>query len=100
MWIRRPDGSAEVGLYRISYDYDPKTHGVTRRIALVSAGGSWGDEDGAANVMIENARKQAAEDRQRQAEQNAKLPSLNQIRGVTPSPKPSLPSPQITLPPA
>jgi hypothetical protein len=50
--------------------------------------------------MIENARKQAAEDRQRESEQNAKLPSLNQIRGGTPSPKPSPPSPQITLPPA
>jgi hypothetical protein len=100
MWIRRPNGSAEVGLYRVSYDYDPKTHGVTRSIALVSAGGNWGGEDGAANVMIENARKQAAEDRQREAEQNAKLPSLNQIRGATPSPKPSPPSPRITLPPA
>jgi hypothetical protein len=100
MWIRRPNGTAQVGLYRVSYDYDPKTHGVTRSIGLVSAGGNWGDEDGAANVMIENARKQAAEDRQREAEQNAKLPSLNQIRGGTPSPKPSPPSPQITLPPA
>jgi hypothetical protein len=99
MWIRRPNGSAQVGLYRVSYDYDPKTHGVTRSISLVSAGGNWGDEDGAANVMIENARKQAAEDRQRESEQNAKLPSLNQIRGGTPSPKPSPPSPQITLPP-
>jgi hypothetical protein len=97
MWIRRPNGTAQVGLYRVSYDYNPKTHGVTRSIALVSAGGDWGDEEGAANVMIENARKQAAEDRQREAEQNAKLPSLNQIRGATPSPKPS---PQITLPPA
>ena len=99
MWIRRPNGTAQVGLYRVSYDYDPKTHGVTRSIALVSAGGNWGDEEGAANVMIEQARKTAAEDRQREAEQNAKLPSLNQIRGA-PSPKPSPPSPQITLPPA
>ena len=100
MWIRRPNGTAQVGLYRVSYDYDPKTHGVTRSIALVSAGGNWGDEEGAANVMIENARKTAAADRQREEEQNAKLPSLNQIRGATPSPKPSPPSPQITLPPA
>jgi hypothetical protein len=100
MWIRRPNGTAQVGLYRVSYDYDPKTHGVTRSIALVSAGGNWGDEEGAANVMIEQARKTAAEDRQREEEQNAKLPSLNQIRGATPSPKPSPPSPQITLPPA
>jgi len=97
MWIRRPNGTAEVGLYRVSYDYDPTTHGVMRKIALVSAGGNWGDEEGAANVMIENAKKQADAERQRDAEQNTKLPSLNQIRGSSPSPKPG---PQITFPPA
>jgi hypothetical protein len=97
MWIRRPNGTAQVGLYSVSYDYDPKTHGVTRKVALVSAGGNWGDEEGAANVMIENARKQALEERAREQEQNAKLPSLNQIRGGSPSPKPG---PQITFPPA
>lgn len=97
MWIRRPDGSAEVGLYRVSYDYDPKTHGVTRKIALVSTGGNWGDEEGAANVMMANARKQALEEKQREEEQSSKLPSLNQIRGASPSPKPG---PQITFPPA
>jgi len=97
MWIRRPDGTAEVGLYSVSYDYDPKTHGVTRKIALVSAGGNWGNDEGAANVMIENARKSAQEEKQHEEEQNAKLPSLNQIRGASPSPKPE---PQITLPPA
>jgi len=97
MWIRRPNGTAEVGLYRVSYDYDPATHGVTRKIALVSAGGNWGDEEGAANVMVENARKQELEEKQRESEQNQKLPSLNQIRGSSPSPKPG---PQITFPPA
>ena len=34
MWIRKPDGSATVGLYRVTYDYDPKTQNVTRHIAL------------------------------------------------------------------
>jgi len=97
MWIRRPDGTAEVGLYRVSYDYDPKTHGVTRKVALVSAGGNWGNDEGAALVMIEQARKTAQEEKQHEEEQNAKLPSLNQIRGSSPSPKPE---PQITLPPA
>jgi hypothetical protein len=47
--------------------------------------------------MVENARKQELEERQREAEQNQKLPSLNQIRGSSPSPKPG---PQITFPPA
>ncbi len=96
MWIRRPDGTAQVGLYRVTYDYDPKTQDVTRRVALVSAGGSWANEPGAANVMIEEVNRQAAEAQKKAAEQNAKLPSLNQIRGVPPSPKPTAAS---TLPP-
>jgi hypothetical protein len=101
MWIRRRDGSAEAGLYRVYYDYDPKTAQVSRRVALISSGGSWANEQGAANVMIDlahkqavEAQKQAAEEQKKAQEQNAKLPSLNQIRGVhtaTPSPKPTLP---------
>ncbi len=95
MWIRHPNGAAQVGLYRITYDYDPKTQNVTRRIFLISAGGSWADAEGAANVMVDMEKKQAAAAaaaaaaaRKAQAEQNAKLPSLNEIRGV-PTPKPT-----------
>lgn len=95
MWIRKPDGSATVGLYRVTYDYDPKTKNVARRVALVSTGGNWGNEPGAATVMIQHAREQAVEQMKKQQQQNANLPSLNQIRGVTPSPKPA----QATLPP-
>lgn len=99
MWIRRPDGSAQVGLYRIAYDYNPKTQDVTRRISLISAGGSWADAEGAANVMVDMEKKQAAAaaaaQRKAQAEQNVKLPSLNEIRGK-PTPKPTL---APTLPP-
>lgn len=102
MWIRHPDGSAEVGLYRVSYDYDPKTKQITRRVALVSAGGSWANDEGAANVMIAHSHEQALEaqkawiEQQKKAQQrNAKLPSLNQIRGVSPSPSPK----SATLPP-
>jgi hypothetical protein len=103
MWIRHPDGSATVGLYRITYDYNPKTKGVSRHVAIISEGGSWANDPGAATVMIDMAKKQAAEaeaqaearQRKAQQEQNSKLPSLNQIRGV-PTPKPS---PLITLPP-
>lgn len=90
MWIRKPDGTAQVGLYRVVYDYDPKTKNVARHISLVKLGGSWGDSPGAATVMIENARKQAEEAQKRAQQQNAKLPSLNEIRGATPSPKPTL----------
>ncbi|MFY9719368.1 MAG: hypothetical protein WAK16_06960, partial [Candidatus Cybelea sp.] len=96
MWIRHPNGTAQVGLYRVTYDYDPKTQEVTRRVALISAGGSWGNEPGAATVMINLAKKEAEEAQHHAAEQNAKLPSLNEIRGATPSPKPTAAS---TLPP-
>jgi hypothetical protein len=94
MWIRHPNGTAQVGLYRVTYDYNPKTQDITRRVSLVSAGGNWGNQEGAANVMMEMARKQAAAARQAQ-QQNGKLPSLNQIRGVA-TPRPT---PAATLPP-
>jgi hypothetical protein len=100
MWIRRPDGTAQVGLYRITYDYNPKTQDVTRRVSLISAGGSWANDEGAANVMVEMERKQAAAaaeaQRRAQEQQNAKLPSLNEIRGLSPTPKPTI---GATLPP-
>jgi hypothetical protein len=95
MWIRKPDGTAEVGLYRVIYDFDPKTKKVTRRIALVSLGGNWGDDPGAANVMMDMAKKQAAEARQQAKAHNTQLPSLNEIRGA---PTPS-PAHNATLPP-
>jgi hypothetical protein len=105
MWIRKchTEGSttsctAEVGLYRITYDYNPKTTDVTRRVAIISRGGSWGDEPGAATVMMEMFRKQAAaaaEQERKAQEQNGKLPSLNQIRGMA-TPKPTA---APTLPP-
>lgn len=90
MWIRKPDGTVQVGVYRVTYDYDPGTKNVARHISLVKAGGNWADSPGAATVMIENARKQAEEAAKIRQEENAKLPSLNEIRGVTPSPKPTL----------
>lgn len=103
MWIRRPDGTAQVGLYRITYDYDPKTTNVARHVSLISAGGSWANDEGAANVMIGIAHKQAVEMQKaateaakKQQERNAKLPSLNEIRGSHPS---ASPSPKLTLPP-
>jgi hypothetical protein len=90
MWIRKQDGTAEVGRYTVSYDYDPKTHHVTRKITLLSAGGNWGDKEGAADVMMDTAKKEAAAAKQQQEAQRAKLPSLNQITGKkTPSPSPA-----------
>jgi hypothetical protein len=102
MWIRHPDGSADVGLYRVTYDYDPKTGNVARHVALISKGGSWANEPGAATLMINLAHKQAIEQakliqeqQKKQQEQNGKLPTLNQIRGVHESPSPK----SATLPP-
>jgi len=82
MWIRHPDGSAEVGLYRVTYDYDPKTKMVHRGIALVQAGGSWGNAEGAATQMIDTAKRESQE---RTKEQSRGLPPLNAIVGK-PSP--------------
>jgi len=95
MWIRKPDGTATVGLYRVTYDYDPKTKRVTRRVALVSQGGNWGDSPGAATVMMDMAKKQSEEAAKKAAQQNTKLPSLNEIRGA-PTPRPTH---NATLPP-
>jgi len=97
MWIRHPDGTAETGLYKVTYDYDPTTKKIDRKPSLVSAGGTWGNEEGAANQMIDVARKEAEEHQKHQQQQAqaqaSSLPSLQKIRGQsTPSPSPS-PSP-------
>lgn len=84
MWIRHPDGTAEVGLYRVTYDYDPKTHGVKRNVALVSRGGNWGDKPGAATDMMGKADAEARAWAEKQKTQNNSLPDLNKI--VSPSP--------------
>ena len=86
MWIRKPDGTADVGTFRVSFDYDPKTKKVSRNISLVSLGGNWGDQEGAANSMYEEAQRQLQEALKKQQQQNQSLPSLNQIRGNSPAP--------------
>ncbi len=78
MWIRHPDGSAEVGLYKITYDYNPATKKVHRDVALVKSGGNWGDQQGAADQMMDIANKEA---------HGQKLPPLDKIVG-SPSPHP------------
>lgn len=82
MWIRHPDGSAEVGLYKVTFDYTPANHAVHRRIALVKAGGNWGDKQGAADQMMDLYRKNESK-----GAVKPNLPSLNAITGE-PSPKP------------
>lgn len=85
MWIRRPNGSAEAGLFRVSYDYDPRTHAVTRVPSLVKAGGNWASKPGAATLIIADARKQVqalekrlqAEEAKRRAQNAKNLPDIN-----------------------
>jgi hypothetical protein len=82
MWIRHPDGSAEVGLYKVTYDYDPMHRTVSRGISLLSAGGDWGAKPGAADVMMNKADEEA---RAAQA-QAQNLPPLENIINATPTP--------------
>ncbi len=60
MFIRTADGMhAIVGLYRVTYDYDPRTTRARRSVNIVSRGGRWGNEEGAANSMKDIAVRQA-----------------------------------------
>jgi len=59
-FIRTEDGSAISGLYTLTYDYNPADKRVTRTVALVHAGGVDANAEGAALVMMEAARKEAA----------------------------------------
>ncbi|MBV8375140.1 MAG: hypothetical protein JO302_06485 [Candidatus Eremiobacteraeota bacterium] len=89
MWIRHPDGTATVGLFRVTYDYDPKTKIVHRGIVLVSEGGPWANDKGAANAMIDTAKKEALDAQKRHEVQGSSLPSLNEITGKSPTPSPT-----------
>lgn len=75
MWIRRPDGSAVVGVYRVTFNYNPHTKGIARTINLLKTGGNWGSDRGAALTLL---------DKSNQAPQ--KLPSLGHIVGPSKPP--------------
>jgi hypothetical protein len=59
-FIRTPDGHAVSGLYRMSYDYDPKTQKIRRTVSLIHAGGVDPKAPGAvvkmAQINLQNAR--------------------------------------------
>jgi hypothetical protein len=90
MWIRDQRGktvTAIVGLYRVNYNYNPATHSVKRTFSLIKRDGSWANEPGAANKIVDDAKKQAQAAQgalarlkaaqQKQAEQNKNLPDIN-----------------------
>lgn len=80
MWIRKPNGSATVGMYRVTYNYSPKTKHISRNIKLMYAGGSWGSDRGAALEMLDKAAAEKAKTPQ-------KLPSFGNI--VHPTARPT-----------
>jgi hypothetical protein len=50
-YIRTPDGRAISGVYRLAYDYDPRTKRVRRSVALLHAGGVDPNKLGAVDEM-------------------------------------------------
>lgn len=88
MWIRHPDGSAEVGLYQVKYDYNPHSEKVVRSIHLLRPGGSWANQMGAATDMMNKADAETRAYQQRMKNAGKNLPSLNQIVAPKKSPHP------------
>ena len=87
MWIRTADNTAIVGLYKVWYDYDPKTKKISRDQSLVKAGGDWGNQPGAATTMVNDANAEEAAYQKFLKDQARNLPPLDQIIG-SPSPHP------------
>jgi hypothetical protein len=87
-FIRKPDGGAVAGIYKLIYDYTPGSKNVRRNVQLLQSGGVNPDALGAVTVEMEkDAKRQAAEQKaeQTKAEQvKGKLPNFDQI--ATPKP--------------
>jgi hypothetical protein len=87
-FVRKPDGTAVAGVYRMNYDYDPKTKNVKRSVTLLQTGGVNANAVGLVDRMAE-ANKVAAEKVRKAMEarnkpvENVPLPFLS----PTPAPK-------------
>jgi hypothetical protein len=57
--IRTDDGKAVAGKYRLTYDYDPATVKVRRRVELLQRGGVDADAPGAVTRMLHDADQAA-----------------------------------------
>ncbi len=77
-FIRTPDGNVVLGTYRLTYDYDPTALTVHRDVALVKSGGVDPNAKGAANDMMEIARR------------NRERTPPPGLYGGTPAPAPSV----------
>ena len=86
MWIRHPDGSAQTGLYRVKYDYDPQTHNVARVPTLVKTGRKLGQRARSRNADRQGIETRSAVGRKapacraaraRQKKEAKNLPDIN-----------------------
>lgn len=57
-FIRRPDGTAVAGVYKLTYDYSPKTKDVRRDVQLVHAGGVDPNAKGYVTVELSKTKAQ------------------------------------------
>ncbi len=60
-FIRKADGSAVAGTFRLIYDYSPATHMVERHVVLVREGGVNPNAIGAVQEMMEATHKHHAQ---------------------------------------
>jgi hypothetical protein len=83
VFIRTPDGNAVSGTYRLSYDYDPKSHNVRRTVALIHAGGVDPNAIGAVNAMAEINRRRAQHPAQQEHAGTTPVNTLPDLRTIT-----------------
>ncbi len=86
-FIRKEDGTAISGVYRLTYDYSPVKGGVKRDVRLLSAGGVDPNAEGAALDMERKAARRAELDARKQ--KTVVLPDLKDVTKSTPRPKPT-----------
>jgi hypothetical protein len=80
-FIRKPDGSAISGLYRLSYDYDPADKRVRRDVALVRPGGVNPNALGAVDQELQKLAAEKARHRFDAHPTPSPLPDLKAITG-------------------
>ena len=80
-FIRRPDGSAVAGIYRMTYDYDPRRKTVRRHVALLHAGRVDPNALGAVDREIEKIASERARERLNAPPSPSPLPDLKAITG-------------------
>ena len=82
-FIRRANGTAVSGVYKLTYDYSPKTKMVHRDVQLVRAGGVDPNAPGAVTVQLRQGQKEdaaQAQQVQRASQDAAKnMPDFDQI---------------------